>query len=153
MYGRGMRISDVMTEGVVTAETSSTLRDVATLMRDRNIGSVVVCDAGRPVGVVTDRDLALAVVADAVEPSEPVGPHATRPLVTGEVEMDLEEVAALMIEHRIRRLPLMDGDALAGIVSIDDVAVRAGDLEIAQHMTAEVAKAALPEFFFHQRGG
>jgi CBS domain-containing protein len=148
-----MRISKLMTEGVVTAETSETLRDVATLMRDRNIGSVVVCDAGRPVGVVTDRDLALAVVADGVDPADEVGAHATRPLVTGDVEMDLEEVAVLMIEHRIRRLPLMDGEALAGIVSIDDVAVRAGDLEIARQMTAEVAKQALPEFFFHQRGG
>jgi CBS domain-containing protein len=58
-----------------------------------------------------------------------------------------------MIEHHIRRLPLMDGEALAGIVTIDDVAVRAGDLELAHRMTAEVAKAALPEFFFHQRGG
>ena len=67
--------------------------------------------------------------------------------------MDLEEAAALMIEHRIRRLPVLDGDGLAGIVTIDDLAVRAGDLELAQRMTAEVARAALPEFFFHQRGG
>jgi CBS domain-containing protein len=148
-----MRISEVMTESVITAEASDSLRDVATLMRDRNVGSVVVCEGGRPVGVVTDRDLALTVVADGVERSDEIGSYATRPLVTGEVEMDLEEAAQLMIEHHIRRLPLMDGEALAGIVTIDDVAVRAGDLELAHRMTAEVAKAALPEFFFHQRGG
>jgi len=82
-----------------------------------------------------------------------VGPYATHPVVTGELGMDLEEAAALMMQHRIRRLPLMDGDELAGIVTLDDLAVRSGDLQLAQQMTAEVAKAALPEFFFHQRGG
>jgi CBS domain-containing protein len=148
-----VRISEIMTESVVTADASATLSEVAGLMRDRNVGSVVIVENGHPAGVVTDRDLALAVVADGVDRDQEVGPHATRPLVCGEVEMELEEVAALMIEHRIRRLPLMDGDSLAGIVTIDDVAVRAGDLDIAQRMTAEVAKQALPEFFFHQRGG
>ena len=142
-----------MTHGVVTAETQAALADVGALMRDRNVGSVVICDQGRPVGVMTDRDLALAVVADGIEASAAVGDHATRPLVTGSVDMDLEEAAALMIEHRIRRLPVLSGEELAGIVTIDDLAVRAGDLELAQRMTAEVARAALPEFFFHQRGG
>ena len=122
-------------------------------MRDRNVGSVVVCDGGRPVGVITDRDLALAVVADRVEAGDQAGPHASRPLVTGESEMDLEEAVALMIQHHIRRLPVTDGEHLVGIVTIDDLAVRAGDLHQAQQITAEVAKAALPEFYFHQRGG
>jgi signal-transduction protein with cAMP-binding, CBS, and nucleotidyltransferase domain len=103
--------------------------------------------------VITDRDLALAVVADGVDAASPVGDQATRPLVTGEVEMELEEAVALMVQHHIRRLPVLEGHELAGIVTIDDLAVRAGDLELAQHITAEVAKAALPEFFFHQRGG
>jgi CBS domain-containing protein len=148
-----VQISDVMTQGVVTADTGATLGEVAALMRDHNVGSVVIVEGDRPCGVVTDRDLALAVVADGVERESAIGEHATRPLVTGRVDMDLEEAAQLMIEHHIRRLPLMNGDELAGIVSIDDVAVRAGDLQLAQQMTAEVAKAALPEFFFHQRGG
>jgi hypothetical protein len=47
----------------------------------------------------------------------------------------------------------VDGDGLAGIVTLDDLAVRSGDLHLAHQMTAEVAKAALPDFFFHQRGG
>jgi CBS domain-containing protein len=148
-----VRISEVMTQGVVTAQSDDTLRRVGELMRDRNVGSVVVCDGEMPMGVITDRDLALAVVADQVDADDVAGTHASRPLVTGEVEMDIEEAVALMIQHRIRRLPVTDGDSLVGIVTIDDLAVRAGDLHQAQQITAEVAKAALPEFYFHQRGG
>jgi CBS domain-containing protein len=148
-----VHISEVMTQGVVTVETADSLRRVGELMRDRNVGSVVVCEGGRPIGVITDRDLALAVVADQVEAGDQAGAHASRPLVTGEVEMDLEEAVALMIQHHIRRLPVTEGETLVGIVTIDDLAVRAGDLHQAQQITAEVAKAALPEFYFHQRGG
>ncbi len=142
-----------MTQGVVTAASEDTLRHVGELMRDRNVGSVVVCEGDRPIGVITDRDLALAVVADRVDAEDTVRSAASEPLVTGEVEMDIEEAVALMIQHRIRRLPVTDGEALVGIVTIDDLAVRAGDLHQAQQITAEVAKAALPEFYFHQRGG
>jgi CBS domain-containing protein len=146
-------LSEVMTQGVVTADTGDTLRHVGELMRDRNVGSVVILEHERAVGVITDRDLALAVVADKVGADDTAGTHASRPLVTGQVEMDIEEAVALMVQHRIRRLPVTDDDELAGIVTIDDLAVRAGDLHQAQQITAEVAKAALPEFYFHQRGG
>jgi CBS domain-containing protein len=148
-----VRIAEVMTQGVVTAESGDNLRRVGELMRDQNVGSVVVCENGRPMGVITDRDLALAVVADKVDAGDAAGSHASRPLVTGEVEMDIEEAVALMIQHRIRRLPVTEGEELVGIVTIDDLAVRAGDLHQAQQITAEVAKAALPEFYFRQRGG
>jgi CBS domain-containing protein len=148
-----MRIREVMTQAVVTAEASDTLERVGQLMRDRNVGSVVVCDGGRAVGVITDRDLALAVAADGVGVEADAGGYASRPLVTGNVEMDIEEAVALMVQHRIRRLPVTEDDDLAGIVTIDDLAVRAGDLTAAHQITAEVAKAALPEFYFHQRGG
>ncbi len=148
-----MQIREVMTQGVVTAETVDSLHHVGGLMRDRNVGSVVICEGGRPVGVITDRDLALAVVANEVGAAEDAGAHASRPIVCGEAEMHLEEAVALMIQHRIRRLPVTEADDLVGIVTIDDLAVRAGDLHQAQRITAEVAKAALPEFYFHQRGG
>ena len=142
-----------MTAPVVTADAEAPLRQVAELMRDRNVGSVVICEQGMPVGMLTDRDMALTAVADGVDAAEQSGPYATRPLVSGHEDMDLEEAVALMIQHRIRRLPVLREDQLAGIVTIDDVAVRAGDLHAAQQITAEVAKAALPEFYFHQRGG
>jgi CBS domain-containing protein len=147
-----MRIGEVMTEAVVTAPRGATVGDVAELMRDRNVGSVVLCDDGRPHSLITDRDVALAVADGATRDSE-ADLQVNRPLVTGEAEMDVEEAAALMVQHRIRRLPVMSGDELAGIVTLDDLAVRAGDVKIAQQMTADVARAALPEFYFHQRGG
>ncbi len=149
----GVLIGEVMTEPVVTAGTDAKLGRIAELMRDRNVGSVVVLERGRPYGMLTDRDVALAVVADGVERSARAGDHATRPLVSGEVEMELEEAAALMVQNRIRRLPVVGEGELRGIVTIDDLAVRAGDLQLAHRLTAEVARAALPEFFFHQRGG
>jgi CBS-domain-containing membrane protein len=59
-----------------------------------------------------------------------------------------------MVQHRVRRLPVLAHDgSLVGIVTLDDIAVKAGDLRLSQQMTADVARAALPEFFFHERGG
>jgi CBS domain-containing protein len=152
-YSRGaMRIGDVMTEQVVTAPRTATVGEVAELMRDRNVGSVVICDDDRPHALITDRDVALAV-ADGVARDSRADERVTRPLVSGEAEMDVEEAAALMVQHRVRRLPVLADGELAGIVTLDDIAVRTGDVKLAQQMTADVARAALPEFYFHQRGG
>ena len=149
-----MQISEVMTENVVSADADASLGDVAALMRDQNVGSVVVTDGGRPIAMITDRDIALAVAADGVDRSKKVKPYAAAPLITGDTEMNVEEAAAHMVQNRVRRLPILDGDGgLAGIVTLDDLAVRTGDLEMAQHITSQVAKAALPDYFFHQRGG
>jgi CBS domain-containing protein len=148
-----MQLRDIMTAGVVTAGLDAEVVEVAQLMRDHNVGSVVLCDPeGEPAAMVTDRDLAVRALAGDRPSTEPVRNHASRPLVTGEPDMDLEEAAARMVQHRVRRLPVVDGGGLAGIVTLDDIAVRTGNLEVAQRMTQEVIEGALPEFFFHERG-
>ncbi len=142
-----------MTAGVVTAGPETSAVEVARLMRDRRVGSVVVVDsAGAPVAMVTDRDLALRVFAEDVPPQAAVGDHASRPLVCGEPEMELDEAAALMVQHRVRRLPVVSGGDLVGIVTLDDIAVRSGNLAVAQRMTQDVIEGALPQFYFHERG-
>ncbi|MDP1848751.1 MAG: CBS domain-containing protein [Solirubrobacteraceae bacterium] len=149
-----MEIRDVMTEGVVSAAPTATARQVAELMRERNVGSVVLVDeAGAICGFVTDRDLALGALTDGRDPSDPVEAHASSPVVTAEPRMDVEAAAELMVRHGIRRLPVIDSGRLTGIVTLDDLAVRTGDLELAQHMTAQITRAALPGFYFHDRGG
>jgi CBS domain-containing protein len=147
-----VRLNEIMTAGVVTAAPQESAVKVARLMRDHRVGSVVIVDpAGSPVAMVTDRDLALRVFAEEAGSESPVGEHASRPLIYGEPEMELEEAAALMVQHRVRRLPVVDGDRLAGIVTLDDIAVRTGNLEVAQKMTQEVIEGALPQFYFHER--
>lgn len=142
-----------MTERVITAAREETALSVAQTMRDQGVGSVVVCDAqGDPAAIVTDRDLAIRVLAEDLPPEAPIGACATSPLIAGEPDMGLEEAAALMVRHRVRRLPVLEDGRLAGIVTLDDIAVRTGNLEIAQRMTAEVIEGALPGFFFHERG-
>jgi predicted transcriptional regulator len=94
----------------------------------------------------------MRVLAEGSDPEEPIGERVSRPLVSGEPEMELEEAAALMVQHRVRRLPVLDAGELAGIVTLDDIAVRTGNLEVAQRMTQEVIEGALPQFFFHERG-
>jgi CBS domain-containing protein len=148
-----VQIAEAMTDTVVTAPRDASMQSVAELMRDREVGSVVIVDGERPCAMITDRDVAIAVGANGVNPADEVDSHASRPLVCGDVQMNLEEAAALMVQHRVRRLPIVDDGSLAGIVTLDDLAVKAGDLKLAQQMTADVARAALPEFFFHQRGG
>jgi CBS domain-containing protein len=148
-----VKLAEIMTSGVVTATPEASALSVARQMRDRRVGSVVIVDpAGSPVAMVTDRDLALRVFAGGVDPETAVGEHASRPLIFGEPEMELDEAAALMVQHRVRRLPVVDADRLAGIVTLDDIAVRTGNLEVAQRMTAEVIEGALPQFYFHERG-
>jgi CBS domain-containing protein len=148
-----MLVREIMTPGVVTARIDDDVLRVAQLMRDHNVGSVVVCDReGEPAGMVTDRDLAVRALADERPAGEPVRDHVSRPLVAGEPDMDLSEAAALMVRHRVRRLPVVERGGLVGIVTLDDIAVRTGDLAVAQQMTQEVIEGALPEFFFHERG-
>ena len=142
-----------MTAGVVTAAPEASAISVARQMRDHRVGSVVIVDpGGSPVAMVTDRDLALRVFAEGADGEAAVGEHASRPLVCGEPAMELEEAAALMVQHRVRRLPVVDAGRLAGIVTLDDIAVRTGNLEVAQRMTAEVIEGALPQFYFRERG-
>ncbi len=151
-YG-AMVLSEIMTAGVVTAAPEASVLSVARQMRDSRVGSVVVVDqAGSPVAMVTDRDLAVRVFAEGIDAEAPVGDYATRPLVCGDPDMELDEAAALMVQHRVRRLPVVERGSLAGIVTLDDVAVGTGNLEVAQRMTAEVIEGALPQFYFHERG-
>lgn len=148
-----MHIREVMTESVVTAEPTTSVQEVAGLMRERNVGSVVLVHDGELVGFVTDRDLAIGVLADGRAATDHAVDHATAPVVTGAPEMDVEQAAELMVRHGVRRLPIVDGGRLTGIVTLDDLAARSGDAELVARLTTQITRAALPGFYFHQRGG
>lgn len=144
----------MMTASVVTADPATPVREVAALMRERNVGSVVLVRDGEAVAIVTDRDLAISVLADGREGEDRAIDHATRPVVTGTPEMDVAAACELLVQHGIRRLPIVDADGRpTGIVTLDDLAARTGDAELVARVASQVTRAALPEFYFHQRGG
>jgi CBS domain-containing protein len=145
-------IREVMTESVVTAEPQRTVREIAELMRERNVGSVVLVEDDKPVGFVTDRDLTLSVIADGRDLSDHIADHASSPVVTADPAMSVDECADLMVRHGVRRLVVVDGDRLTGIVTLDDLVSRTGDAELASQLSTRVTRAVMPDFFFRERG-
>jgi len=94
------------------------------MMRDLNIGDVLITENGKLRGIVTDRDLAIHALTDGGQPSlTPVSEYMTANVVTGSPDWTLEHIADVMGKHQIRRLPIVQGDELLGIVSLGDVAL------------------------------
>ncbi|MFC7133440.1 MULTISPECIES: CBS domain-containing protein [Salinibaculum] len=111
-------------EELVTAEPSTTAADLADLMEANKVGSVVVEEGDRPIGIVTDRDLAIGIVGGRRSPTETTARDLmTGDLVTADVSEGVFEVCQKMSEHGIRRMPVMDDGRLVGILTLDDLVV------------------------------
>jgi CBS domain-containing protein len=124
------RIREVMTERPRTCEPQTTVLEVARLMKEEDVGPIPVVKDGRPVGLVTDRDIVVRVVAEGRDATmTTVGDIASGELVTVEPEQSLDEALKLMGQHRVRRLPVVEGDRLVGIVAQADVARSADERE------------------------
>jgi CBS domain-containing protein len=141
-----MLIRDVMTESVVVADPQCSVREIAQLMRDRNVGSVVLAERGRPVGFITDRDLALCVMAEGREYSDHASEHASTPVITADPDMEVDEGAHLMIRQGVRRLVVVEAGFLVGVVTLDDLASRLGDADLAARLSARITRAAMPSW-------
>ncbi len=115
-------LREIMTEGVLTVAPEDTLGEVASKMVERGVGSVVVGDFGRIIGVLTERDIMRAVAARTHSSDARVREWMTADPVTASGDMDVEEAARTMMEHGFRHLPVVEGDRAIGIVSIRDVA-------------------------------
>jgi CBS domain-containing protein len=120
-------VKDAMTSGPRTVESSTPVADAARLMRDENVGSLPIVDGDRLVGIVTDRDIALRVVAEGKSDAT-AGEIASQQLVTVDPAQPLEEAARLMADHQVRRLPVCEEDGrLVGMLAQADVATHGGE--------------------------
>ena len=120
-----MIIRDVMTPNPRCVTPQESIQQAARIMRDEDTGVVPVVENGRPVGLVTDRDIVVRAVADG-ELNRSVREIVTANVVVARPEMSTAEAAELMGQHQIRRLPVVENDCLIGIVSIGDLAVKEG---------------------------
>ena len=121
-----MRCDEVMKTRVECVHENDTARDCARRMRDRNLGFLPVCDAaGRPIGTLTDRDLALRIVAEDLDGTERVGSVMTREVVCCREKDDIAEAEQLMAQHHKSRIMVVDsGGKLCGVISLSDLAER-----------------------------
>jgi CBS domain-containing protein len=129
-----MRCSEIMTRDVRTATREMTLRDVAIMMRDGDMGSVPVVEDGRLIGIVTDRDMVVRCVAEGRGPETAVGEAMTTEIFSVKPDDFAFEAVRLMGDKQVRRVPVVAEDGkLAGIISMADIALETEDeLEIAE---------------------
>ena len=117
-------VSDVMTTDLVTCPTTASIADVARLMRDRDIGDVLVTDDGELRGIVTDRDIVVRCVADGADSSRALLTCAsTDDLITVTPDTPIDRAAQIMADRALRRLPVVDHGRAVGIASIGDLAI------------------------------
>jgi CBS domain-containing protein len=117
-------VEQIMTTNPRTVNVDDTVLQAAQLMRDNDIGDVIVVDDGQVTGIVTDRDIAVRAVAEGRDP-EPttVGDIATTGVQAIEPDASVDDALRMMREHDIRRLPVVKNGRPVGIVSLGDLAV------------------------------
>ena len=112
------QLRDIMTEDVLTVAPEDTLGEVAAKMVERNVGSVVVFDFGRLIGVLTERDIMRAVAARTHSSDARVREWMTADPITATADASIEDAAKTMFDNGFRHLPIGEGDRAVGIVAI-----------------------------------
>ena len=126
----GQKVEQAMTTNVRTVSRDSSVAEAARIMRDEDTGSVPVVEDGRVAGIVTDRDIVVRGVAEGRDvTSLNVREVCSSDLVTVEPDRDLDAALRLMAQHQVRRLPVVEGDRLVGVLAQADVARATGDRE------------------------
>ena len=121
-------ITEAMTANPTTVGPDATTQEAARAMKSENVGSLPIVEDGRLVGLVTDRDITIRVVAEGKSVETPVGQIASKEVVCVDPQQSLEEAARLMAEHQVRRLPVCEEDGkLVGILAQADVATSGHD--------------------------
>ena len=136
---------DIMTKDPFCSSPADSAQSVAQLMRDRNVGAVLICESQEPkrlVGIVTDRDLTIRIVAAGCDPkSTCVGDVMTREVFTCRPEDDVQKALELMERHQVRRIPVVDQqNRVVGIITQGDIAIRLGDPQKIAEVVVEVSK-------------
>lgn len=127
-----MEVSEIMTEDPQCCTAGNTVQEAAQLMRDWDCGLIpVIDDSGRPVGVITDRDICCRAVAENRPVSTPVQEIMSSPAVTVSPSDNVERCLDLMDQNQIRRLPVVDEDGICcGMVSQADLARELNESEV-----------------------
>lgn len=139
-----MKIKEIMTKEVKYIEPTVTLQEAANIMRDKDIGVLLVGENDHLTGVITDRDITVRTVANGVDPKTTTVKQAMTPKCLYCFEEDsIEDTAENMAQNQVRRLPVMNKDKrLVGIVSLADITVK-GSKQVASVALEGISKRVL----------
>ena len=133
-----MKIKDMMHKGAEYVAPSATLQQVAKKMKDFDVGAIPVCEGGKPIGMVTDRDIAIRALANGKDISKLTAKDVmSKKVISCRDTEDAEDAIRIMEKNRIRRLPVLnEAQKLVGMVSLGDISHA-----LSQDLTGEVTKA------------
>jgi CBS domain-containing protein len=142
-----MQLREVMTPNVEVIGSNIRLKDAAAKMKELDVGLMPVCDGEKLRGLLTDRDITVRATAEGRDPSKTkVSEIMSADIVFCFEDQEIEEAISLMEVKQIRRVPILDRDKrLVGIVSLGDIAVRAGDRKLTGETLREVSEPAFPK--------
>jgi len=117
-----LEVKDVMVKNIITLESEATVKEAAKLMNKHEIGCLVLMNREKPVGIVTERDMLKRVLLKSKDPRKTkVGKIMSKPLVVCEPQTEIRDAVRLMVEGKIRRLPVVEDSHLLGLVTFTDI--------------------------------
>ena len=116
-----MTIEDVMTKSVISVDASITINEASKMMEDAKVGAIIVTENSIPIGIVTDRDFAVKVVAHAYNITTPIKQIMSSPLLSVNSDESVRYAAELMHEHKVRKLPVIKNEQVVGMITATDI--------------------------------
>jgi CBS domain-containing protein len=116
-----IRVKNIMSKGVLSVDAEMNVNEAAKMMEDSEVGAIIVMENNTPVGIITDRDFAVKIVAHAYPITTPVKKIMSSPLIGINPEESVWTVADLMYTRKVRKIPVIDEDKVVGIVTATDL--------------------------------
>jgi CBS domain-containing protein len=118
-----MNVEELMIKNVVTVHSDTLVEEAVKIMNTHEIGCLVVVENGKPVGIITERDLLKRVLEQDRPPKTvKIAEIMSKPLIYGNSQMELEEAARLMFRKKVKKLPIMKDGELVGLITLTDLA-------------------------------
>jgi len=114
-------VRDIMTKSVISVDATATVNEAAKMMEDAKVGAIIVMENNTPVGIITDRDFAVKIVAHAYPTTTPVKQIMSSPLFAIGPDETVMMAADLMYTREIRKLPVIDNDQVIGMLTATDL--------------------------------
>jgi len=118
---KSITVKDIMTKSVISVDSGITVNEAAKMMEDAKVGAVIIMENNTPVGIVTDRDFAVKIVAHAYQITTPVKQIMSSPLIATSPDETVLMATDLMYSRDIRKLPVIDNDKVVGIITATDL--------------------------------